>query len=373
MTRSPSTALAALLVLLSHSAALVAPTAEACTSLRVRAQDGAILVGRSMEFAMPLDSQVMIVPRGFALSSTGPGGKPGLAWRAKHGFVAANFLGVDAAADGLNEAGLSVGALLLPGFAGYQQAGPEDAERAVGQPYLASWMLSSFATVDEVKEALPGIVVFDDAVQGVSFPLHWAVYDAAGGSIVVEYVDGALRVHDNPVGVLTNSPPFDWQMTNLRNYVNLTSLQVGPLDLDGYRVEPLGQGTGLLGVPGDYTPPHRFVRTVALTYAALPVKDAAAGANLAFHLLNAVDIPRGAIAERSGTPNKGKAKSDLTYDYTQWVTVRDLANRVFYFRTYDDLAVRKIELAKVDLAASAIRHVPMSGGAGVIDVSASAK
>lgn len=371
MPCSRPTAIAAILAMLGSP---MTTAADACTSFRVTAKDGAILVGRSMEFGMPLDSAVMIAPRGLTLSSTGPGGKPGLEWKVKHGFVAANFLGIDAASDGLNEAGLSVGALLLPGFAQYQQAGPDDASRAVGQGYLASWLLSSFATVAEVKEALPGIVVFDDPVKGVSFPLHWAVYDAAGGSVVIEYVGGELRVHDNPVGVLTNSPPFDWQMTNLRNYVSLTRLNVGPLDLGGYEVEPIGQGTGLLGLPGDYTPPHRFVRTVALAYAALPAKDAVAGANLAFHLLNTVDIPLGAVAAAGGDAKPdAQASGDLTFDYTQWVTVRDLTNRVFYFRTYDDLAVRKVDLAKLDLAASAIRHIPMSGGAGVADVTASAR
>ena len=321
-----------------------------------------LAVSAALLVAFPLESRVQAC----ALSSTGPGGKPGMQWRTKHGFVAVNALGLDIAVDGVNKAGLAVGALLLPGFAGYQKASPADAERAVGQPFVASWMLSSFATVAEVKQALPGIVVFDDQVKGVSFPLHWGVHDASGGSIVVEYVGGELRVHDNPVGVLTNSPPFDWHMTNLRNYLNLTRLNVESLDLGGYELQPLGQGTGLLGLPGDYTPPHRFVRTVALTYAALPTKDASAGANLAFHLLNAVDIPLGAVADES----KGKK---LSSDYTQWVTVRDVTNRALYFRTYDDLSVRKVELAKLDLAASKIAHIPMAGGTGVVDVTASAK
>lgn len=137
---------------------------------------------------------------------------------------------------------------------------------------------------------------------------------------------------------MTNSPPFDWQLTNLRNYINLTNLNVDSLKLGNYTVEPIGQGTELLGIPGDYTPPHRFVRTTALAYAALQPATASEGANLAFHILNSVDIPLGAIAGReSGSnaatpvPNAPSRAGGLVYDLTEWVTVSDLTNKIYYF------------------------------------------
>ena len=34
-----------------------------------------------------------------------------------------------------------------------------------------------------------------------------------------------LDVWDNPVGVLTNSPDFNWHLTNLRNYMNASTQQ----------------------------------------------------------------------------------------------------------------------------------------------------
>ena len=365
------------------SALLLVQRADACTSFSVVAKDDAILIGRSLEFGLLLDSKVMIVPRGFKFTSPAPNGKEGLSWQAKYGFVGMNTKGVDQTPDGLNEAGLSVGLLYLPGFDKYQEVGPQDTSCALANLAVGNWMLSNFATVEEVKEAIKNVVVFDYAPPGYgSFPLHFAIYDAKGGSLVIEYVNGQRFVYDNPVGVLTNSPPFDWQLTNLRNYINLTNLNVASLKLGNFVLEPLGQGTGLLGIPGDYTPPHRFVRAVALAYAAVRPTTAAEGANLAFHILNNVDIPIGVVATKHpaptstagpSTPKGTTDTSGLEYDFTEWVTVRDLTNKLFYFRTYKNLAIRKIDLKKLAFTGTTIQHIDIQGGEQFVDATEKAK
>jgi choloylglycine hydrolase len=361
---------------------LLAQRADACTSFSVLAKDGAILIGRSLEFGLRLESKVMIVPRGFKFTSPAPGGKDGLSWQAKYGFVGMNTRGLDQTPDGLNEAGLSVGLLYLPGFAKYQEVGAQDRSRALANLEVGNWILSNFATVEEVKEAIKNVVVFDYALPGYgSFPLHFAIYDAKGGAIVIEYVNGQRFVYDNPVGVLTNSPPFDWQLTNLRNYINLTNLNVTSLKLGNFLLEPLGQGTGLLGIPGDYTPPHRFVRAVALAYASVRPATSAEGANLAFHILNNVDIPIGVVASKtaptstagSSTPKSTTDASGLEYDFTEWVTVRDLTNKLFYYRTYKNLAIRKIDLKKLPFTGKTIQHIDIEGGEQFVDATEKAK
>lgn len=364
-------------------ALLFVQRADACTSFSVATKDGAILIGRSMEFELLLESKVMIVPRGFKFTSPAPDGKEGLSWQAKYGFVGMNAKGIDLATDGLNEAGLSVGLLYLPGFAKYQEVGAQDTSRALANLAVGNWMLSNFATVEEVKAAIKNVVVFDYAPPGnASFPLHYAIYDAKGGALVIEYVNGQRFVYDNPVGVLTNSPPFDWQLTNLRNYINLTNLNVASLKLGNFVLEPLGQGTGLLGIPGDYTPPHRFVRAVALAYAAVRPTTAAEGANLAFHILNTVDIPIGVVASknpaptsaaRTSKPTTTTEPSGLTYESTEWVTVRDLTNKLFYFHTYKNLAIRKIDLKKLPFTGTTIQHIDIESGEQFVDATGKAK
>jgi choloylglycine hydrolase len=354
--------------------------ADPCTSFRVETKDGAVFVGRSMEFGVDLSSSLMVVPRGFRFTSPAPDGAQGLSWQAKYGFVGMNAKGIDVMTDGLNEAGLSVHLLLLPGYAKYQELGPQDTGRALAHVGVGNWILSNFATVEEVKAAIQNVAVFGYEPSGIGFlPLHYAVHDSKS-ALVIEYVNGQRHIYDNPIGVLTNSPPFDWQLTNLRNYINLTNLNVDSLRLGSEILRPIGQGTGLLGIPGDYTPPHRFVRGTALAYAAVPPATAAEGVNLAFHILNSVDIPLGAVASRastsaSGTP-AGTASAragGLDYDLTQWVTVSDLTNKIYYFRTYRNLALRKIDLKKLRFSGTTIQHMNIESGEQFVDVAKQAE
>ncbi len=351
---------------------LLPSDASPCTTFRIRSTDGAILIGRSMELGMPLDSAVMIVPRGLTLHSTRPDQRPGTSWVARYGFAGMNTLGVDISTDGMNEAGLSVGVLYIPGFVEYQPFPTQPGTPAISNLELGNWILSQFSTVEEVRAALPKVAVHDLVIPPAGRqPLHWAVSDARGGAIVVEYVGGELRIHDNPVGTLTNSPNFDWHLTNLRQYVNLRNVNADPLRLGTVEVEQIGQGSGLLGIPGDYTPPSRFVRATALAWSVVPPATAAEAANAAFHVLNAVDIPVGAVAQR--VPGKDGAAPTLAYEMTQWATVHDLTNRLLYFRTYGNLAIRVVNLGKIDWTGKAIRHVPMPTGMQAEDVTAQAR
>jgi choloylglycine hydrolase len=145
---------AAALVASAITLATLAPgDASACTTFRVKTKDGAILIGRSMELGMPLQSAVMLVPRGYRLSATRPDQKPGTTWIAKYGFAGMNTLGVDISTDGLNEAGLSVGTLYIPGFVQYQPFPAAAGAPAVSNLELSNWLLSQFATVGEVRAA----------------------------------------------------------------------------------------------------------------------------------------------------------------------------------------------------------------------------
>jgi choloylglycine hydrolase len=371
MSRSLAAFVAAAAAALTFTAFAPAD-ASACTTFRVRTKDGAILVGRSMELGMPLQSAVMIVPRGLPLSATRPDQKPGTSWVARYGFAGMNTLGVDISTDGMNEAGLSVGTLYIPEFVQYQPFPAQAGRAAISNLELSNWLLSNFATVGEVRAALPAIAVYDLVIPPAGpQPLHWAIFDAQGGAIVVEYVEGKLQIHDNPVGTLTNSPNFEWHQTNLRQHVNLTNQNADPIRLGTVEFRQIGQGSGMLGIPGDYTPPSRFVRATALSWSVVPPATAAEGANAAFHVLNAVDIPYGAVAQR--IPGKDGAAPTLAYEQTQWATVHDLTNRLLYFRTYGSLAIRKVDLGKLDWTGKAIRHIPMPTAMEAEDVTALAR
>ena len=240
------------------------PPAQACTSFLLRTSDGGVVYGRTMEFGFQLTSEAIVLPRQFAFTATGPGGKPGLVWSSKYGAVGLNAFGLPILTDGMNEKGLAGGILYFPGYAGYADAAKTDPAKALAPWEFLTWALTSFASVAEVKAALAGVAIIDVAQPnlGITPPFHYTLHDASGASIVVEPVNGALKVYDNPLGVMTNAPTFDWHLTNLKNYVKISPVNAEAITIDGVTIPSFGQGSGLLGIPGDPTPPSRLLRAL---------------------------------------------------------------------------------------------------------------
>jgi choloylglycine hydrolase len=140
---------------------------------------------------------------------------------------------------------------------------------------------------------------------------------------------------------------------------------VEKIDRVGKEIKGLGQGSGMLGLPGDFTPPSRFVRAVAFSKTALPVEKAQDGVLQAFHILNQFDIPKGAA--------RGFEHGKEVADYTLWTSAADLANRRYYFRTCDSSRIRMMDMKAVDLEAKAIKTISMKGDEQIEDVSRKAK
>jgi choloylglycine hydrolase len=332
--------------------------ARACTGICLVAADGTVVSARTLEFAVDIQSDIIIVPRGYARVASTPDGKEGLKWKAKYASLGASGLGLPILIDGLNEKGLSVGLFYFPTSAGYMPYTAASAGKTMAPWEMGSWMLDSFASVEEVKANIGKITVGEVVFKGWGFvpPVHYVVRDTSGKSIVIEYVGGKLNVHDNPLGVMTNSPTFDWHMTNLRNYVNFSLANHSPVKLGSVVLEPFGEGSGMLGLPGDFTPPSRFVRAVAFSQSALPSKTGMEAVLTAFHILNNFDIPKGSAREAEKDEH-GNVKAD----YTLWTSACDLKTKRFYFRTYEDSQIRMVDLMAMKLDAKDILRIPMKG------------
>lgn len=331
----------------------------ACTGIRLTAQDGSVVRGRTLEFGSDIHSDVIMIPRSFARIGSTPDGKPGLTWKTKYATLGANGAGLPYLFDGINEKGLAVGTFYFPTTAGYTPYTEADAAKTIAPWQVGSYLLENFATVDEVRESIGKIVVPSVVFQAWGFvpPVHYVVYDSSGKSIVIEYIGGTLHVDDNPLGVITNSPSFDWHMTNLRNYVNFSLSNVPPIKLgSGVTLEPLGQGTGMLGMPGDFTPPSRFVRAVAFSVSAVPSATGDDAVLEVFHILNNFDIPKGAT--RDGQKDE---HGNIEADYTLWTSCTDLKSKRFYFRTYQNSQIRMVDLTKMNLDSKDITTIPMQG------------
>jgi choloylglycine hydrolase len=337
--------------IVAAAVALAAPhVAGACTGITLKADDGSTVFARTMELGGGLVPWgLVVVPRGTSYAGSTPSGRPGLEWTAKYAFTGANASGLPYVADGVNEAGLATGAFMFAHYAEYQKVTESDAEKTLASFELPTWILSNFATVAEVKEGLSKIkvadVTFDAPGWGGGAPFHWFVIDETGAAVVVEYVGGELNIHDNPIGVITNAPTFDWHLTNLKSYVNLSPQDVPELELGSLSLSEFGHGTGLHGLPGDFTPPSRFVRAAFLKTAAVPGKTAAEAVTRAFHVLNQFDIPLGTVrgAGPAGQP---------MLEQTDWTSASDLANRRYYIHTVETRRVHVIDLKKAPLDAA---------------------
>ena len=195
---------------------------------------------------------------------------------------------------------------------------------------FGGFVLGMFSSVKELRAELPKYKVWYDPneVKGIPTPpwIHYVLTDRSGDSIVVEFVKGQMMIHENVAGVLTNSPTYDWQITNVRNYLSLTATATSSVDVRGTNVTELGQGGGLLGLMGDYTPPSRFVRTAYLKHFAYQPNDALEAIQLTGHLLNNVDIPVGVARSTDG--------KQVVSDYTQWVNLKDLKNNRMKIANY---------------------------------------
>lgn len=337
---------------------LLCTTGFACTAFHLGSQDGARLYCRSLEFGFPLESELLIVPRATRFKATTPSG--GMSWQVKYGYVGMNqsFLPT-LVSDGMNEKGLVVGCLYLPGFAEYQPPDAKRASKSLHPADLASFLLGTCASVAEARSAIGSVLVMNAPLPGTTFilPLHFIVSDASGACIAVEYIAGRLNVHDNPVGVLTNAPSFDWHLTNLSNYINLTAMNAEPLKFGTFQTKPFGQGSGMLGLPGDLTPPSRFVRAALFAKYAEPPNSALDAVRLGFHVLNTFDISPGLVRSQSSAPTP-LGKPEL--ERTEWVIVHDQTNLRTYFRSFESLQVQSVEFANLHLEQPGVRSVALS-------------
>ncbi len=331
---------------------LTCTSAFACTAFQLKSKDGALIYCRSLEFGFPLESELLIVPRATQFTAAPPAG--GLRWQTKYGYVGMNqSFARTLVSDGMNERGLVVGCLYLPGLAQYQAPDLKRLEQSLNVSELASFLLAMCGTVAEVKTALSTLLVVQAPlpVAGAGnfvLPLHFYVSDKNGACLIVEYIEGRLHLHDNPLGVLTNAPSFDWHLTNLANYVNLSAINAPALQLGAWSAKGFGQGSGLLGLPGDYTPPSRFVRAALFSKWASPQKTAIETVRLGFHILNTFDIFDGIIQAKKDTP---------ATDVTEWVIVHDQTNLKTYFRSYESLRIQRVDLSKIHFDQPGFRSI----------------
>lgn len=324
---------------------------EACTGITLKSKNDTTIVARTIEWGgSDLNSQYVIVPRGYAERSYTPEGINGMPYTARYGYVGLAVEQKEFIAEGLNEAGLSAGLFYFPQYGEYEKYDPEQKQTSISDLQLVPWILGTCRTVDEVKEAVCKVHVVN--IDPRASTAHWRFADPSGRQLVLEITNGTPHFYENELGVLTNSPGFEWHLTNLNNYVNLFPGTASAQKLGNANLKSFGAGSGFLGIPGDVTPPSRFVR--AAFYQATAPQQATAHETVlqCFQILNNFDIPVGIEFPLGQVPANIPSA-------TQWTSATDMNNRIIYFRTMYNSAIRSIDLRSIDFSTVTYRAVPM--------------
>lgn len=331
---------------------LVSAECYACTGIRIKTQDENYIFARTLEFDADYIAHTLIaVPRNYKYIGHTPSEKPGMLWETKYAYAGFNPPGIPIVDDGLNEKGLACGGFFHSGYAKYEDVTEKDYPKTIAGFDLVSWILGTCANVAEVREQLPKIRVCAVVLPDLGYvpPVHYFAADKTGDAVIIEYLDGKLNIYDNKVNVITNSPAYVWHTENLRNYIALRPENNPVIKINGNEFAQFGQGSGAIGLPGDFSSPSRFIRASFFANAAFQGKDVDEGIGIAFHILNQFDIPKGSI--------RGIEFGKPVIDTTQWTSASDLTNSRYYYHTYNDRSVRVIDLNKLDLNAPDIKTI----------------
>ena len=324
---------------------LAANRTDACTGITLKSQDGGTVVARTIDWSgTVMDNMYVIMPRAQQQQSLLPDGKTGgMPFISKYGFVGLAVEIPQFVVDGTNEAGLSAALFYFPGFGEYPEYNPANKDKSISDFQLVSWILSNFSSIDEVKAAMQDIDVIN--IDSRAATAHWRITEPSGRQAILEIVDGKPHFYDSKIGVMANAPGYPWHLTNLNNYINLTSGTMSPhkLGFGSMTLKSLSNGSGFLGLPGDMTSPSRFVRAAFLSQYSRPQTTAYNSVMQAFHLLNNFDVPIGSQYGIDDTP------PDMP-SATQWTIATDLKNHIIYYHTMYDRVIRRIDFDNIDFA-----------------------
>ena len=312
-----------------------------CTAVSLLSGD--FYFGRNLDYEFSYGDEVTVTPRGYTFPMRGHA-----PLRTRYAIIGMAYVQGDYPLyyDAINEKGLGVAGLNFVGNAVYF---PAQAERDnVTQFELIPWLLGQCATLCEARELLGRINLLNEPFSP-ELPLaqlHWLIADQTG-SITVEATADGLHVYDDPVGVLTNNPPFPQQVAALRNYTRLSPSQP-PADFGGVPVTLDSRGMGALGLPGDLSSPSRFVRAAFVRTNARSAQTEDASVSQFFHILTSVEQQRGCCELDDGQ-----------YEITLYSSCCNADRGIYYYTTYDNRQITGVKLHSADLDSAQLTAYPL--------------
>lgn len=341
-------------------------TAGACTSLAYEDAANRVYVGRTLELAQELPYVLTYFPAKQRFQSqVGPTRVAN--YSSRHAIFGISLPVRRPTAEqplessdlklleGFNDQGLDYSVLAYPSNNGLGRQ-LQLTKRTLSAVDLGTWALGQYQNVDQVKEALakqPFEMVPLAAAGNKEPPIHFVFHDRSGGSIVVEFQNGKQRVFDNPVGVMTNGPDFQWHLTNLSNYTHLSNIDQSSSSFGSLEVNQPDSGIATDSLPSSNTSVGRFVRAAYYAKFAERAPDQDSAVLMLANVMNNFDRPRGATVDHSSSSAERldlsafgpRSSNAFTTEYTSWTTLTDLERGRIYVRTHKSLAYVRFDLS----------------------------
>ncbi|GAF37717.1 linear amide C-N hydrolase [Lentilactobacillus farraginis] len=327
----------------------------ACTGIELISKQGNPYWGRTQDFEQHFEYSGVKIPKGYIFSAAYTPFETklnvmGIVW-AKDIHKSPVLL------DGINDFGICGGSFYFDHF--YRYAKTKDIRSqgkvAIRGEELCTWILTHYSSLDDIKNNLQsdvGITNEPGPMMGMSVPQHCVFQDESGRAIVVEpSINNGFRIFENPVGVFTNAPTFDWHLNNLKTWLERITDRTYEYD-DEEAVEPISldeSTSGLVGIPADYKPESRFLRAAISKLLSVNVDDVEA-LNQIFQLLTSVNTPKGSLRIKNGV------EKNTLVAWTQYTSGYDIKRKKLYAFTYDNRNLRSLDYGDPETWGNKIRY-----------------
>lgn len=313
-----------------------------CTAATYKTKD--FYFGRTLDYEFSYGDEITITPRNYAFDF-------------RHTSTCSSHYAIIGMAhiagnyplyyDAINEKGLGMAGLNFVGNAVYAE--PDDSKENVAQFEFIPYILSKCVSVSDAKNLLAKINLtgtpFSDKLPTTG--LHWIIADK-NESITVESVADGLHIYDNPVGVLTNNPPFETQMFLLNNYMSLSAKQPQNTFANGLKLNSYSRGMGAIGLPGDLSSASRFVRAAFTKMNSISGESENESVSQFFHILGSVDQQRGCCEVSEGK-----------YEITIYTSCCNAAKGIYYYTTYNNHQISAVDMHRENLDATELIRYPL--------------
>lgn len=334
-----------------------------CTVLLYSDAKGKPYIGRTNEFVGIQPNLLTYFPAGTTIESVTPDNKQGKTFQTKYAIFGATINDIiknqkqEALHDAANDQGLSFSLLALGGNKS-PDVSKTKREKILSVIDFGLWALGNFSKVAEIKKAIKNNEIeiwlpIIPLLGNTPAPIHFALWDATGEGIVIEWQNGTTQVYDNLVGVMTNNPSFPWHLENMNNYAHLTNLDKNIETFNKLKVSAFDSGGALTSLPSSEISWGRFVKAAYYSNFAYKTNNPELSIIMLGHIMNNFDRPMNISIDSIndapiGERNVTQEQNDKTVsEITNFTTLHDLTQRHFYLRTVLTLNFTKFDIKKL--------------------------